>query len=199
MINSHKGIKKIAVFGSSWPIEGQEAYQQAYCLGQLITKANYITLNGGYLGTMEAVSRGAYEKGGYVIGFPCDEIENFRPVKPNKWLCEEIRYPTLRSRLMAMIDSCDAAISLPGGIGTLAEVFMMWNHLLIRSIPVKPLILIGSEWQDTVQQLFLSMDDFIPPKQRELINITPDNESAVNLLKKLLPENENYGLGKKGK
>jgi len=174
--------KKIAVFGSSWPQEGQSAYQQAYDLGKQIALAGYITLNGGYFGIMEAVSRGASEHDGYVIGFPCDEIEHYRPNQPNKWLNEEIRYPALRTRMMAMIDSADAAISLLGGIGTLAEISMMWNHLLIKAIPVKPLILVGHEWEDVVRQIFQSMDAYIPQKQRELIHFALDNKNAVDQL-----------------
>ena len=189
MNTSHNGKKKIAIFGSSWPKEGHVVYRQAYKLGQLLAKEDYIILNGGYLGTMEAASRGAFENGGYVVGFPCDEIENWRSAKPNPWLSEEKRYPTLRSRLMAMIDSCDAAVTLHGGIGTLAEVSMMWNHLLIQAIDPKPLILIGTEWENVIQQLFHSMDEYIPKSQRDYIKITTDNENAIVILKNLLADN----------
>ena len=56
-------------------------------------------LTGGYIGTMEAVSRGAAEAGGHVIGVTCEEIEAWRPVRVNAWVKEEIRRKTLMERL----------------------------------------------------------------------------------------------------
>ena len=109
--------KRITVFGGSQPRPGDPAYQEALRLGQLLGQAGYAVLTGGYIGTMEAVSRGASENGGHVIGVTCDEIESWRPVKPNPWVQEELRFPTLRQRLYALIDECHAALALPGGIG----------------------------------------------------------------------------------
>ena len=69
---------RISVFGGSSPKPGDLAYEQAYYLGKLIGEAGYTVLTGGYIGTMEAVSRGAAEAGGHVIGVTCDQIENWR-------------------------------------------------------------------------------------------------------------------------
>ena len=109
---------RITVFGGSQPKPGEPAYEDALRLGSLIGQAGYTVLTGGYIGTMEAVSRGAAEAGGHVIGVTCDEIEAWRPVKPNPWVTEEMRFPTLHQRLFALIDNCDAALALPGGVGT---------------------------------------------------------------------------------
>ncbi|MBN2043758.1 MAG: LOG family protein, partial [Anaerolineales bacterium] len=135
---------RITVFGGSAPKPGSLEYQQAYHLGQLIGAAGYTALTGGYIGTMEAVSRGCAEAGGHVIGVTCNEIEAWRPVKPNRWVIEEIRHPTLHARLLTLIKECDAAMALPGGVGTLAEIVMMWNLMQTASISSRPLILIGS-------------------------------------------------------
>ena len=81
--------KRISVFGGSNPKPGSEAYQDAYELGTLLGQAGLTVLTGGYMGTMEATSRGANEAGGHVIGVTCDEIETFRPVGPNPWITEE--------------------------------------------------------------------------------------------------------------
>jgi uncharacterized protein (TIGR00725 family) len=62
---------KISVFGGSQPEEGSLAYQEAYQLGKLLAEAGHIVLTGGYIGTMEAVSRGASEADGHVIGVTC--------------------------------------------------------------------------------------------------------------------------------
>ncbi|MDI6694379.1 MAG: hypothetical protein QME21_04975 [Anaerolineales bacterium] len=66
-------IRAVTVFGGSRPTP--EDYEQALHLGRLLGGSGYIVLTGGYIGVMEAVSRGASEAGGHVIGVTCDEIE----------------------------------------------------------------------------------------------------------------------------
>ena len=85
-------MKQITVFGSSKPQPGDRDYDQALSLGKMLGQAGYTVLTGGYIGTMEAISRGAAEYGGYVIGVTCDEIESWRPVKPNSWIHQEKRF-----------------------------------------------------------------------------------------------------------
>ena len=140
---------RISVFGGSSPKPQEPAYQEAYILGQLIGKAGHTVLTGGYIGTMEAVSRGAAEAGGHVIGVTCDEIESWRSVGPNPWVKEEIRIPTLRERVDKLISACDAAFALPGGVGTLVEIAVMWNMIQTQAITPRPLILIGQGWKKT--------------------------------------------------
>ncbi len=139
MRNNQKSLR-VTVFGGSHPKPGDPAYEQALILGKLLGSAGYTVLTGGYMGTMEAVSRGAAESGGHVIGVTCDEIESWRPVEPNPWVMDQIRYPTLRKRLYALIEECDAAIALPGGIGTLAEIATMWSQMQVFATSPRPLI-----------------------------------------------------------
>jgi uncharacterized protein (TIGR00730 family) len=173
-------IHNVSVFGGSRP--DKAGYAQALLLGKLLGQAGYAVLTGGYIGTMEAVSRGAAEAGGHVIGVTCDEIEAWRPVQPNPWVKEERRFPTLRQRISALIEGCDAAIALPGGPGTLAEIAEMWNLLLIEAIPPRPLILVGSGWQATFEQFYRSFDGYIPPEQRRWVIFAASVEQAAALL-----------------
>jgi uncharacterized protein (TIGR00725 family) len=62
---------KVSVFGGSQPREGDAAYAEAMELGRLLAERGHIVLTGGYIGTMEAVSRGARQAGGHVIGVTC--------------------------------------------------------------------------------------------------------------------------------
>ena len=66
----------ITVFGGSQPKEGDAAYAEAYQLGKLLAEAGHAVLTGGYIGTMEAASKGANEAGGHVIGVTCTDIEH---------------------------------------------------------------------------------------------------------------------------
>jgi uncharacterized protein (TIGR00725 family) len=174
---------KVTVFGGSKPRPGETSYQDALQLGKLLGSAGYTVLTGGYIGTMEAVSRGAAEAGGHVIGVTCDEIEAWRPVSPNPWVQEELRFAHLQQRLIALIESCDAALALPGGPGTLAEIAMMWNLLLTHSIPSRQLILIGDGWRSTFQQFFTSFGEYIPEIQQQWLDFAPDISRAFALLK----------------
>jgi len=176
-------IKNVTVFGGANPKAGEAAYEEALSLGKLLGLAGYTVLTGGYIGTMEAVSRGAAEAGAHVVGVTCDEIERWRPVRRNAWVQEERHFPTLRQRLFALIEGCDAALALPGGPGTLAEVAMFWNHLLTNAIAPRPLILIGPGWKTTMEQFFRSFDSYIPENQRGWLAFALDGEAAVEYLK----------------
>ena len=177
---------RITVFGGAQPHPGDPAYQEALQLGQLLGRAGYTVLTGGYIGTMEAVSRGAAEAGGHVIGVTCEEIESWRAVRPNPWVIEEMRFPTLRQRLFALIENCDAALALAGGVGTLTEVALMWNQLVINALPPRPLIAIGPGWQATFQQFFTSFGSYMPPSQRHWLALAPDINSAFQQLQEML-------------
>jgi uncharacterized protein (TIGR00730 family) len=173
---------RITVFGGSSPKANEPAYQEAYRLGKLIAEAGHTVLTGGYIGTMEAVSRGASEAGGHVIGVTCDEIEAWRPVAPNPWIKEEIRFATVRERLFKLIEDCDAAFALPGGVGTLAEVAAMWNQIQTHAILPRPLILIGEGWKDMFEQWFAVNSTYIPPDHRRLVSFAKDVNDAFDRL-----------------
>ncbi len=170
---------RITVFGGSKPKAGEPAYHEAYLLGKSLGEQGYTVLTGGYIGTMEAVSWGAAEAGGHVIGVTCDEIEAWRPVKANRWVMEEMRYPTLRQRLYALIDECDAAIALPGGIGTLAEVAAMWSQLQTGASAAHPLVLVGAGWEATFTSLIAALGEYVAEKDRDLLTFAADVSSTL--------------------
>jgi uncharacterized protein (TIGR00730 family) len=178
--------KRVTVFGGSKPLPGEPAYEEALLLGHLLGQKGYQVLTGGYIGTMEAVSRGAAGAGGTVIGVTCEQIEAWRPGKANRWVQEELRFPTLRQRLFTLIDQCDAALALPGGPGTLAEIALMWNQLLTGSIPPRPLILIGAGWIKTLDAFFNALGEYTPAPQRAWLSFSPNVEEAVKLLEQAI-------------
>jgi uncharacterized protein (TIGR00730 family) len=172
----------ISVFGGSQPKEGDAAYAEAMELGSLLARRGHTVLTGGYIGTMEAVSRGANEAGGHVIGVTCEDIENWRRAAPNQWVKEERRRKTLIERLQILIQDCDAALALPGGAGTLTEVALMWNLMIVESRHRSPLTLIGSGWQSTFDQFFKDFDGYMSAQQRKLLRFADDIKTAVKML-----------------
>ncbi len=173
---------RVTVFGGSSPRPGEQAYSDAQRLGALLGAAGHTVLTGGYIGTMEAVSRGVAEQGGHVIGVTCDQIEAWRPVRPNQWVQEEMRFATLRQRLFALIDNCDAAIALPGGIGTIAEIAQMWSNLQIGAIARCPLILIGPGWKALIEQFYLDFNRYVPELYRQLLLFAESCDEAIKIL-----------------
>ena len=172
----------ITVFGGSQPKPRSPAYKEAFKLGKLLAQAGHTVLTGGYIGTMEAVSRGANEAGGHVVGVTCEEIERWREVGANAWILEERRFATLQERLNELIRGCDVAIALPGGPGTLTEIALTWNLMIVASIPQKPLILIGDGWKAVFDEMFRSLGETTPPRQRKLLRFAPDVQSAISML-----------------
>lgn len=173
---------KVTVFGGANPKPGEAAYQTAYLLGELLAKAGHTVLTGGYTGTMEAVSRGAAENGAHVIGVTCEEIEIWRPTGANAWVKEEQKYPSLSDRMLAMMDGCDAAIALPGGIGTLAEVSLLWNRLAIEAVKPRPIVLIGDGWQSVFHTFFHNLGSYIPERDQKKLIFAADPAAAVNAI-----------------
>jgi len=173
----------ITVFGSSLADPASLAYQGALRLGKSIAELGYTVMNGGYVGTMEAVSRGAAEMGGKVIGVTCDEIEIWRPVKPNRWLSKEIRFQTLQERLNYLACKCDQAIALLGGIGTLTEIAYSWNLMVVGVLDTPPLWIVGQEWQTVFQVFMNQLESQVPSNQRELVQFFANIDEVIGRLR----------------
>lgn len=172
----------ISVFGGSQTHPGEAEYEAAQHLGRLLAESGYTVLTGGYIGAMEAVSRGAHEAGGHVIGVTCEEIERWRPIGANCWVKEEYRCKTLLERLQTLITTCDAAIALPGGPGTLAEVALLWNLMIIQVVAIKPFILIGTGWKTVMETFRDAFHVYCPSQQWQLLRFAPDVFAAVSML-----------------
>ncbi len=169
--------KTISVFGSASPIPGSAAYEDARQLGRLLAESGYSVATGGYSGTMAGASQGAAEAGGHVIGVSSVQIERYRPLCVNEWVAEEIKYETLRDRLIHLVEHNDGMIALPGGIGTLSEVTLAWSWLQVGEISPRPLALLGPTWRQAIWAY--ASDDHIPMRDMDLIHFASSPETAV--------------------
>jgi uncharacterized protein (TIGR00730 family) len=173
----------VSVFGGSSPKPDSPAYREAYTLGRLLAEAGYTVATGGYSGTMEATSRGAAEAGAHVIGVTTNRFDNWGEggLGVNPWVKEEIKLPTLRERLFHLVDFCDAAVSLRGGIGTISEVTFMWSLLQTHEIEQKPLVLLGKEWEDVLTR-FYGDGEYIKPVHMQLWQCVQTPEAVITAL-----------------
>jgi len=176
--------KVISVFGSSAPRPGSADYLSAKTVGQLLAEHGFTVQTGGYSGIMAAASQGANEAGGHVIGVTSAQIEQFRPTPANQWVIEEIKCQSLRDRLLYLVDNCDGVIVMPGGIGTLSELALVWSFVQVGEITPVPIIAVGGLWQRTMAA-FID-DDYIRNDHKKLVTVVHTANEAVAAIVVLL-------------
>lgn len=166
----------ITVFGGSRCTQDAPEYAEAMRLGRLLAEHGYSVCSGGYLGVMEAVSRGAHEAGGHVLGITMNQFQ----AEPNRYLKEKIATDHFYDRLQHLIRRSSGFIAVRGGMGTVTELSLVWNKLVMRIISDVPLILLGDCWPPVFeawrQHLVISEDDL------RYIHFAATAEEAVQVL-----------------
>ncbi len=133
----------VGVLGSARITTDDPRYDRAIDVGRRLAEAGFAVMTGGYGGLMEAVSRGAAESGGGVIGLP---VRRWPSLTPNRWITEVIWTESFVGRLPHLA-GCDALVALDGGIGTLAEISVAWADRQTDPELTPPLILVGAGWR----------------------------------------------------
>lgn len=141
----------ITVFGSARARPGDFAYDMAEAIGGAIAKAGFTLVTGGGPGVMEAASKGASEAGGKAVGL---NIELPEEQKPNPYTTLSIHFHHFFVRKVMLVKYATAFVLLPGGFGTLDELFETVTLIQNRKIRPFPVILVGREyWSGLVQWL----------------------------------------------
>ena len=147
---TNKGKRVISVFGSSRPRPGEPEYVLAHDLGGALAHAGFTVCNGGYGGIMEASARGAKLAGSQTIGVITSA---FPGNNANQWIDTVITAESLVDRLLKLVSIGDAYVILKGGTGTLLEFAAVWEFMNKNMIGEKPVVVIGSFWDDVVRTL----------------------------------------------
>src|SRR5215470_11472619 len=113
----------VTIFGGSKCQETDPEYAQAHRAGELLAQAGYTICTGGYLGVMEAASRGAHEQGGRVLGITMNQFKH----EPNRYLTDKVASPHFYDRLQKLITRSVGFIAIRGGMGTVTEMSLVWN------------------------------------------------------------------------
>jgi uncharacterized protein (TIGR00730 family) len=167
----------VAVFGSSEPAPGDEAYEEARTLGRLLGEAGLTVVTGGYGGVMEAASRGAREAGGATIGVTASSLFPHR--SPNPFLDRIEDRPDLLDRTRTLMDLPDGFIILPGRAGTLAEAAWLWA-LQRAGTNDRPRVFLGRPWSELLGEL--ARLELLEAPLREANRWAQDPAEAVRLL-----------------
>ncbi len=170
----------ITVFGSSRLTEPSELYALARQLGAALAQAGFSVASGGYGGIMEAVSRGAAEAGGHVIGVVAGSL----PGTANRWVREEIRVESWEQRLRRLIALGEGYVACPGGTGTLVELAVAWEMMNKRLLPRRPLVALGDFWRPVIRLI-----ESAEKNTRGLVRLADSVPAAIETLQRAIREN----------
>ena len=131
----------ISLFGSARIQPESEHYQKSEKIAQLLAKAGFAVIAGGGPGIMEAANKGAIEAGGTSIGL---HIKLHHEARANPFLSIELPFRHFVSRKSTFFMHSLAYVVLPGGFGTLDELFEALTLMQTGKVPYGPVILVGS-------------------------------------------------------
>jgi uncharacterized protein (TIGR00730 family) len=172
----------VTVFGSARFKEDHPYYEMARATGLRLARAGFTVMTGGGPGIMEAANRGAKDAGGPSIG--CN-IELPQEQKPNPYLDKWVTFRHFYIRKLMLVKYSYAFIALPGGYGTLDEIFETATLIQTRKIDQFPLVLMGKDfWQPLLDffQRRLVANKTIDAADAERIIVTDSPEEAVDAI-----------------
>jgi hypothetical protein len=174
--------KAVTVFGSARTGRDHPEYEQGRALGAALAAAGYAVITGGGPGTMEAVNRGAAEAGGMSVGLG---IELPFEQGLNPWVDLGVNFRYFFVRKTMFMKYAQAIICLPGGFGTLDELFESLTLVQTKKVTKFPVVLFGkSYWQglyDWVRQSALEGGK-VSEKDLDLLHLTDDIDDAVRVV-----------------
>ncbi|MDG4793842.1 TIGR00730 family Rossman fold protein [Micromonospora sp. WMMD1082] len=169
----------VSVFGSARSKPDSAECQLAEALGAALARAGYAVITGGGPGVMEAANRGASEAGGHSVGLG---IELPFEQGINEWVDLAIDFRYFFARKTMFVKYAQAFVVLPGGFGTLDELFEALTLVQTGKVTRFPVVLMGTEyWQGLLDWLrdTMAAEGKIGPVDLELICVTDDVAAAV--------------------
>jgi uncharacterized protein (TIGR00730 family) len=172
----------VTVFGSARTPRDHPVYDQARTIGRKLAEAGYAVITGGGPGTMEAANRGCREGGGLSIG--CNiELPHEQGLNDYVDLGVEFRYFFARKTMF--VKYADGFIILPGGFGTMDELFEALTLIQTGKVRHFPVVLIGTEhWAGLLGWMrdTLLAAGSVAQSDLDLLHLTDDLDEAVEFI-----------------
>ncbi|WP_312179261.1 TIGR00730 family Rossman fold protein [Arthrobacter sp.] len=172
----------VSVFGSARSVPGSRWYKIGEEVGRLLSEAGLAVITGGGPGSMEAANKGTVEAGGVSVGLG---IELPFETGLNDWVDLGINFRYFFVRKTMFVKYAQGFIVLPGGFGTLDELFEAMTLVQTQKVTSFPIVLIGTDfWSpllDWVRESLLE-EGMISEKDLKLIHVVDDPEEAVRLV-----------------
>jgi len=185
--SSSHHIRNICVFGGSSLGKEKEFLESANHLGQVLAERKiHLVYGGGNLGLMGGVSISVFLGGSQVLGVVPKTIAKEDII--GKTIGEELQVPTMSDRLNAMFNHADAFITLPGGLGTLEEIFHIssWAQLHIHHKPIGLLNVNG--FYDNLLSFLdqVAEQEFLTSSTRQIIIFAATAEQLIDQLQSFI-------------
>lgn len=180
----------VSVFGSARVRSGTEEYAAARAIGAALARAGYAVITGGGPGTMEAANLGAHEAGGVSVGLGI-ELPFEQALNPYVGIGLQFRYFFVRKTVF--VKYAQAFVVLPGGFGTLDELFEAVTLVQTGKVTRFPVVLVGSAyWQGLLDWLDGGplTDGKISAADRELLQVADTPDEVIKLITHAHDESE---------
>jgi hypothetical protein len=169
----------VTVFGSARFTEGHPYYQLARDVGVAFAQAGFGVMTGGGPGVMEAANRGAQESGGTSLGV---NIHLPNEQQPNPYVDRFITFEHFFVRKVMLVKYSCAFIVLPGGFGTLDEIFETLTLMQTEKIEGFPVVALGKSFWQPMMDFFrdtLAAEGTIAASDLDLVYVTDSVDDAV--------------------
>jgi uncharacterized protein (TIGR00730 family) len=169
----------VSVFGSARTTPGSADYERATAVGRALADAGYAVITGGGPGVMEAANKGAFEAGGVSVGLG---IELPFEQGINQWVDIGVNFRYFFARKTMFVKYARGFIVMPGGFGTLDELFEALTLVQTQKVTAFPIVLVGTEyWSGLVGWLRERMvaEGKASTHDLHLIHVTDDVDEAV--------------------
>jgi len=176
----------VSIFGSARIAPETDCYQKTEKIAALFAKNGFAVITGGGGGVMEAANKGAAEAGGTSVGL---NIHLPFEQKPNPFANISLEFKYFFIRKVMFIKYAAAYVVMPGGFGTMDELFEVLTLIQTRRIKQFPVILVGSDYWtgllDWIKSQLLAQQN-ISPENLDLFQIMDDPEEIVDSVKKVV-------------
>ncbi len=173
----------VSIFGSARTKPGTQYYEKASEIAALMVRNDYGVITGGGGGIMEAANKGAAEAGGTSVGL---NITLPFEQDPNPFSNIKLQFNYFFIRKVMFVKYASAYIIMPGGFGTLDELFEAVTLIQTQRIKPLPVVLVGVDfWSgiiDWVKATMLSEGN-ISPEDLDIFNITDDPDEVLRIVK----------------
>ena len=175
--------RSVTIFGSARSAPESEDYKMAYDLSKkIVEETGYTIVTGGGHGVMGAASHGAHDGGGISVGI---NIRLPHEQATNQWVTDSITFENFFSRKVVLAYGSEAYITLPGGFGTLDEIFGILTLRQTDKLCKVPIILFGSKyWNHFIPAIrMLAEENYISQEDIDMFTVTDDIDMVVNMIK----------------
>lgn len=169
----------VSVFGSARIREGSKEYELARTVGRLFADAGWAVVTGGGPGAMEAANRGCRDGAGLSVGF---NIELPHEQGSNPYLDVSLTFHHFYARKTMFVKAAEGFVVVPGGFGTVDELFESLTLIQTGKVFEFPVVLLGTEyWSPLLTWVRdrLLPEGMIAPEDLELMTVTDDPAAAV--------------------